>query len=279
MMLRRFVRALFAWLNEREWSRALVEQTFAVCMRTVLSTDSSIPDGVKFHFASVYLDELDLAGAQTLDRDQVTSMLLPFINLLADHNTSNYLFDAVIEEVFVSILHQFSDELSGNDEEEEDESSGTDPADGIKFNYANIGERLFQIGKAKAMRSDRRKRLYAIVKKFNMAANGIDPMSIDPDDQDIGSDIDEEQEVDDATRRLLRREHQLKTDREQFRKAKRTQEQVEVDSGDEQDDDENVDGKAPSPKLDHVSKGKKRQRLSNEKSSTKKRKQKKVARS
>jgi hypothetical protein len=36
---------------------------------------------------------------------------------------------------------------------------------------------------------------YCYQLRFNMAANGIDPMSIDPDDEDIGSDIDEEQEA------------------------------------------------------------------------------------
>uniref|UniRef100_A0A914VSN6 Uncharacterized protein n=1 Tax=Plectus sambesii TaxID=2011161 RepID=A0A914VSN6_9BILA len=283
MLLRRLVRSLFAWLKERRWSSELVEELFEVCNRTVLSTDRSIPDGVKFHFASVYLDELDLAGAESLNRDQVITMLEPFVNILADRKTSNYFFDSVIEEVFVSILHQFSDELGGGEDNEEETAEPTGaPAAGIEFNYAKIADMLFQIGKAKQMRSDRRKRLYAIVKKFKMAASGLDPMSMELDEKDICSDIDEE-EIDNATRRLLRREGQVKTDREQFRKQKRKQQE---DDSDDDDQDGGSDGDEPArkakaqPKVTRKSKNKpsnkKRPRLSNEQSPTKQRKQRKT---
>lgn len=80
----------------------------------------------------------------------------------------------------------------------------------LQFDYAKIGELLFQIGKAKHMRSDRRKRLYAVMKKcvsnsislssiiavdcrFNMAANGLDPMSMELNEQDDDSDIDDDE--------------------------------------------------------------------------------------
>jgi len=145
-------------------------------------------------------------------------------------------------------------------------------APGIEFNYAKIGELLFQIGKAKQMRGDRRKRLYAIYKKFNMAANGLDPMSMDIEDQDDGSDIGDD-EIESAARLLLRREHQAKTDRERYRKERKRK---HIDS----DADENEDGddadRAKPPKQTRKSKIKKRQRVSKDKAKVKKKKQKKA---
>jgi len=298
MMLRRFVRCLFAWLNKHRWSNELLEEFFEVCNRTVLSTDPSIPDGVKFHFASVYLDELDLAGAESLNADRVTHMLQPFIDLLANRSASNYLFDSVLEEVFATILHQFSDELAAGEEEDEDEKEEATGAEGkgIQFNYAKLGQLLFEIAKAKQMRGDRRQRLYAIVKKFNMAANGMDPMSMEFEGQDAGGDIDEN-EINKAAQRLLRQELQAKTDRERYRKDRKRKQSDNSDDDDGESDageteappevprkskkkkqkgaaqnNDNEERPKKSPKL----KKKKQQSVSNEKSNVRKRKVRKV---
>ena len=43
-----------------------------------------IAEGLKFHFASIYLDELDYAGEDQLSSEAVMAFLVPYIDLLAD---------------------------------------------------------------------------------------------------------------------------------------------------------------------------------------------------
>lgn len=48
--------------------------------------DKAFSEGLKFHFAAIYLDELDVAGR--LNPAQVISFLQPFVDLLGMKETS-----------------------------------------------------------------------------------------------------------------------------------------------------------------------------------------------
>ncbi|VDK80408.1 unnamed protein product [Litomosoides sigmodontis] len=171
MLIRRLVRALFLRLRSKNWEPATTNMYINAFKDCVISNDKSFSEGLKFHFASIYLDELDGAGG--LRPDQVTELLKPYAELLADRTLSNYLFDSIIQEIFLSILHQYAEERTEEKETEETLESASDQ--GIKFDYAEISKLLLEIGKKPSIKSARRRQLYAVSKKFIAAENGEVP--------------------------------------------------------------------------------------------------------
>uniref|UniRef100_A0A915PIY4 Uncharacterized protein n=1 Tax=Setaria digitata TaxID=48799 RepID=A0A915PIY4_9BILA len=172
MLIRRLVRAVFLRLRSKDWVMATTKMYINAFKECVISNDKSFSEGLKFHFASVYLDELDGAGG--LRADQVTEFLKPYADLLADGTLSNYLFDSIIQEIFLTILHQYAEEKAErNVMNEPAMESASDQ--GIKFDYAEISKLLFEVGKRPSVKSIRRKRLYAVSKKFKAAEVGGDP--------------------------------------------------------------------------------------------------------
>ncbi|VDK75313.1 unnamed protein product [Onchocerca ochengi] len=172
MLIRRLVRALFLRLRSKNWKKRITDMYMKAFKDCVISNDKSFSEALKFHFASIYLDEIDGAGG--LRPDQVTELLKPYTELLADGTLSNYLFDSIVQEIFLTILHQYAEEKvakSGTDEPAVEIASGQ----GIKFDYGEISKLLFEIGKKPGVKSVRRKRLYAVSKKFKAAENGEIP--------------------------------------------------------------------------------------------------------
>jgi len=185
MLMRKLLRMVFQRLRALNWTVEAVDGYFAVFKETVMSPDKSFTEGLKFHFASVYLDELDAVG--DVPAVLVIDMLRPFAQLLGMSLITNYLFNTVLEEVFVTILHHHSEQLMDNDGDEGEDEEESKPVDSsLQFDYSAIGQMLFHIAKQPAMRSDRRKRLYAIVKKFNLASKNVDVFASTSDDDDFG---------------------------------------------------------------------------------------------
>uniref|UniRef100_A0A0M3INZ7 Ribosomal RNA processing protein 1 n=1 Tax=Ascaris lumbricoides TaxID=6252 RepID=A0A0M3INZ7_ASCLU len=173
MLMRRLLRALFKHLRAKKWRQSLVDKYMEAFKECAISADKSFCDGLKFHFASIFLDELDCAGG--LEPQRVTKLLEPFAQLLADKHISNYLFDSILQEIFLTILHGYAEEKAaaiGCDDESMEEGASDDR---LKFNYGEIGQMLFDIGKRPEVKSDRRKRLYKVSKKFKAAEAGEDP--------------------------------------------------------------------------------------------------------
>ncbi|VDN23070.1 unnamed protein product [Gongylonema pulchrum] len=169
MLMRRLVRTLFSYLRSKDWEPSLTNMYITALKGCVISSGL----GLKFHFASIYLDELDAAGG--LSADQVTEMLKPFAELLADGTLSNYLFNSFLQEIFVTILHHYAEARamkSAKDHRVLEESASSVP---IKFNYAAISQLLLETGKSPSVRSARRKQLYAVAKKFKAVEGGEEP--------------------------------------------------------------------------------------------------------
>ncbi|VDO52447.1 unnamed protein product [Haemonchus placei] len=175
MMMRRLLRVLFVHLSSLKWKKSVREPYWEAFRRTTISTDKSFPDGLKFHFAAIILDEMDNAGGTT--EKQITACLKPFAELLGIRGISDYLFDSVLEEIFATILHQKSEEIASKME-----------ADGDKdFDYVALGKMLFDIGKQPETVSKRRRKLYDLVRRFDLAAKGCDPYHFEPPKPEIVS--------------------------------------------------------------------------------------------
>ncbi|VBB26751.1 unnamed protein product [Acanthocheilonema viteae] len=171
MLIRRLVRALFLRLRSKNWETTITNMYINAFKDCVISNDKSFSEGLKFHFASIYLDELDGAGG--LRPNQVTELLKPYADLLANRTLSNYLFDSVIQEIFLSILHQYAEEKVEKNITDGTVESASDQ--GIKFDYDQISKLLLEIGKKPGIKSARRKQLYTVSKKFTAAKNGEAP--------------------------------------------------------------------------------------------------------
>lgn len=62
-LMRKFFRHYLSLLNHCEWQEELVSESLSVWRDMIFSSkEDSAPDGLKCHFVSMYLDELDTAG-------------------------------------------------------------------------------------------------------------------------------------------------------------------------------------------------------------------------
>ncbi|KAK6016967.1 nucleolar protein,Nop52 [Ostertagia ostertagi] len=173
----------------------------------------SFPDGLKFHFAAIILDEMDNAGGIT--KKQITACLKPFADLLGIRGISDYLFDSISEEVFATILHQKSEEIASKMETDGDVD---EESAGIQFDYAALGKMLFDIGKKPETISRRRRKLYDLVKRFDQAAKGCDPYHFEPPVPEIeltSKDIDE------AALKLKKLQEEVVLERQRMKMEKR----------------------------------------------------------
>uniref|UniRef100_A0A183BIW0 Uncharacterized protein n=1 Tax=Globodera pallida TaxID=36090 RepID=A0A183BIW0_GLOPA len=155
-------------------------------------------ESLKFHCASVWLDELDNATTATspkgengrnnpMDGQCSLDFVRPYVQLLQEPISDTF-FRSICSDIFDTILCDFEQRKvenleavggeEGGDGEDEGakESEGTSPT--LEFDYKRIGQLLFEAGKQQGVPSRRRKRIYALCKKFECAAKGIDPFPV-----------------------------------------------------------------------------------------------------
>ncbi|KIH60439.1 nucleolar protein,Nop52 [Ancylostoma duodenale] len=197
MMMRRVLRVLFKHLSSLKWKKSIRDLYWNAFCRTTMSPDRSFPDGLKFHFASLILDEMDNAGG--INKKQVTACLKPFADLLAVRSLSDYMFDSITEEIFATILHQKSEEVVSR---MESDGASEESAPGIQFDYVAIGQMLFDVGKKPETISKRRKKLYDLVKKFDVAAKDGDPYRFEAPEPEIQLTARDYKEAEEKLRKM-----------------------------------------------------------------------------
>ncbi|CAJ0931329.1 unnamed protein product, partial [Mesorhabditis belari] len=221
MLIRRCVRAVFHYLKGVGWKRKITKMYIEALQRTVISLDQSIPEGFKFHVASLLLDELDLAGK--IDKDGIYDFLQPFITLLGNPSTSRYLFESILKEIFSTILLHYAKEMEKENTAEKDSAGAQMDAnlkerESIQFDYERIGKALFEVGKSEKCSSERRKQLYNLAKKFELAANRKDPYYEKEEPPEI---VLTEEMIQEATQKLHNVEKNAKDERRKFAKARK----------------------------------------------------------
>ncbi|CAI5449010.1 unnamed protein product [Caenorhabditis angaria] len=242
MEVRRMLRAAFAHLKDLKWKKEIRDEYWSVFEETTISADNSFNEGLKMHFASLLLDELDAAGGLT--KKQTNSCLQPYVNLLGVKKISDYLFNSIIDEIFNAIVLQKSEEIKGTEDESMEVVEG-----GIQFNYKDLAKSLFEIGKQANIPARRRARIYDLVQKFEKCVAGQDPLHFEipvpqnvltrEDYEESERKIVELQEVAKAERlkakkmKIEIREKQRKEELRQKRLAA-----AENDSNDEEDENE-----------------------------------------
>uniref|UniRef100_A0A5S6QQF8 superoxide dismutase n=1 Tax=Trichuris muris TaxID=70415 RepID=A0A5S6QQF8_TRIMR len=186
MLMRRFFRAIVRLLGEHNWNDSLLSQVMSIFERTVFNPSvHEYPEGIKLHFASLYLDELDANTGDRLNSQKVTSLLRPYVYLLAQKISSSFQ-TAILEEVFDAILLEASRTIS---------KSGRQTQNlGLQFNYSEIADIIFSVAK-QVKDTEKREAMYDVVKKFQLVASNIDPLQeelntvYDSDSASIDSDL------------------------------------------------------------------------------------------
>lgn len=235
MLVRRCLRQMLAYVKEKEWDVAVVEQVTSVLKQDVMLAepkDTSL--GFQLHVADVFLEELAKIGADSVGAPTVTIFLQPFIEVLVS-SKEDRLRDHIAERIFHHLIRQsdpgiewaVNEEMGGaeenghengeeameedgeeQEEEEEDseDDSAVDPRAGgvdvtlpqIQVDYQGLAQQLFDLGSGSDVRKANRELLYQLSKNFKDVTQEVFP---------LGADLDLDQEIEKisikkATKRL-----------------------------------------------------------------------------
>ncbi|XP_054434759.1 ribosomal RNA processing protein 1 homolog B isoform X1 [Pteronotus mesoamericanus] len=105
MLIRLVLRESFEVLKRNGWEESQIKLFLDVLMKEVLHPESQSPNGVKFHFIDIYLDELSKVGGKELLADQNLKFIDPFCKIAAktkDHT----LVQTIARGVFEVIVDQ-----------------------------------------------------------------------------------------------------------------------------------------------------------------------------
>ncbi|XP_028007623.2 ribosomal RNA processing protein 1 homolog B isoform X1 [Eptesicus fuscus] len=105
MLIRLVLRESFEVLKQNGWEESQIKLFLDVLMKEVLHPESQSPNGVKFHFIDIYLDELSKVGGKELLADQNLKFIDPFCKIAAktkDHT----LVQTIARGVFEVIVDQ-----------------------------------------------------------------------------------------------------------------------------------------------------------------------------
>ncbi|XP_044526184.1 ribosomal RNA processing protein 1 homolog B isoform X3 [Gracilinanus agilis] len=105
MLIRLVLRQSFEVLKRNGWDESRIKLFLDVLMKEILHPESNSPNGVKFHFIDIYLDELAKVGAKELVADQNLKFIDPFCKIAAktkDHT----LVQTIAKGIFEVIVDQ-----------------------------------------------------------------------------------------------------------------------------------------------------------------------------
>ncbi|XP_037380773.1 ribosomal RNA processing protein 1 homolog B [Talpa occidentalis] len=105
MLIRLVLRQSLEVLKRNGWEESRIQLFLDILTTEVLRPESRSPNGVKFHFIDIYLDELSKVGGKELLADQNLKFIDPFCKIAAktkDHT----LVQTIARAVFEAIVHQ-----------------------------------------------------------------------------------------------------------------------------------------------------------------------------
>ncbi|TFK05590.1 Ribosomal RNA processing protein 1-like protein B [Platysternon megacephalum] len=105
MLIRMVLRQSFEVLKRNGWDESLIEPFLHLLMKEVIHPESNAPNGIKFHFIDIYLEELAKAGAKELTADQNLKFIEPFCKIAAK-SKERHLMQAVARGIFEAIVDQ-----------------------------------------------------------------------------------------------------------------------------------------------------------------------------
>ncbi|XP_059777658.1 ribosomal RNA processing protein 1 homolog B isoform X1 [Balaenoptera ricei] len=105
MLIRLVLRQSFEVLKRNGWEESRIKLFLDVLMKEILHPESQSPNGVKFHFIDIYLDELSKVGGKELLADQNLKFIDPFCKVAAKTKDQT-LVQTIARGVFEVIVDQ-----------------------------------------------------------------------------------------------------------------------------------------------------------------------------
>uniref|UniRef100_U3F3R8 Ribosomal RNA processing protein 1 homolog B n=1 Tax=Callithrix jacchus TaxID=9483 RepID=U3F3R8_CALJA len=102
MLIRLVLRQSFEVLKRNGWEESRIKVFLDVLMKEILCPESQSPNGVRFHFIDIYLDELSKVGGKELLADQNLKFIDPFCKVAAktkDHSLMRTIATGVFEAI------------------------------------------------------------------------------------------------------------------------------------------------------------------------------------
>lgn len=250
MLVRRFFRQSLVFTYHNGWQTERIRDLCAILRKTVLHPSSrDVPIGLKTHVTDIFIQELARIQGSELTSEQSVLFLEPFFNILVK-TPHQVLRKAVRDNVFNMMMDLDTEypkeDISGGEDSrekgEEDELAGSESEDeydeegrllensetsvdlpAIPFDYEAIAKRFNQCSK-KEMKTANRNVITSLIKKFWYLTRGVNPRKIV--DEDSGSDLEiTEGHITEAVRRLEEEETELRKEREEPMKLKRSSKQ------------------------------------------------------
>lgn len=161
MCVRRFLRELFRYLKDANWEANAVNSINDVMRKGPCSVvNENYPDGIRMFITEIFFDELLKINEAAPESDVVTKIIDPFLPLCA--RVKNILvFRGIEESIFKKLL-------PGNDE----------VIDGLKVNYVQVAERIFEEAGNEKVSTKRRKCLFKYTRLFREAAKAIEEAAV-----------------------------------------------------------------------------------------------------
>ncbi|XP_012634538.1 ribosomal RNA processing protein 1 homolog B isoform X1 [Microcebus murinus] len=105
MLIRLVLRQSFEVLKRDGWEESRIKLFLDVLMKEILCPESQSPNGVRFHFIDIYLDELSKVGGKELLADQNLKFIDPFCKIAAKTKDQT-LVQTIARGVFEAIVDQ-----------------------------------------------------------------------------------------------------------------------------------------------------------------------------
>uniref|UniRef100_A0A7N5KKX2 Ribosomal RNA processing 1B n=1 Tax=Ailuropoda melanoleuca TaxID=9646 RepID=A0A7N5KKX2_AILME len=177
MLIRLVLRQSFEVLKRHGWEESRIKLFLDVLMKEILHPESQSPNGVKFHFIDIYLDELSKVGGKELLADQNLKFIDPFCKIAAKTKDQT-----LVQTIARGVLEVIVDQSPFGPEETLEErktQSGCGLPAGLcfvallaQFDYKAVADRLLEITNKKNIPPFNRKRLSKLIKKFQDLSEG-----------------------------------------------------------------------------------------------------------
>ncbi|XP_028902441.1 ribosomal RNA processing protein 1 homolog A [Ornithorhynchus anatinus] len=105
MLIRMVLNQSFEVVKRNGWEESQIELLLDMLMKEILHPDSHAPNGVKFHFIDLYLEELAKVGAEELTADQNLKFIDPLCRIAAKSKDST-LVEVIVQDIFETIIDQ-----------------------------------------------------------------------------------------------------------------------------------------------------------------------------
>ncbi|KAK2143134.1 hypothetical protein LSH36_874g01061 [Paralvinella palmiformis] len=260
MLIREVFRHMLTLLKSHKWKKAYIRQVTSMLEKHIITSawDDGIPDGIRFHVADIYLEELDHVDTE-ISTDRVHMFLEPYcvaltkmkINTLFRHIVRHIFLELINREVQKAEIVDYNTQMktnaaaAGDDSEADDDDPGDDmeELEIPKHNkvmgtvdYKKLADRLFELASDAACPGKNRTSIYGLVKRFSDMAEGKLPKR--PTYEDIKNDNGiTPKDINRAAHDLLQLEMKLQKEtskalkKKQKRKLKRKHAARKKDSG------------------------------------------------